>query len=93
MRLDEVPTPQEDRVRFLTTTGAQLASFGKVDEGIGFLEKAAEARAGQRRIVRLAWRGDVPERPGSGRSLLKQSISAGTRLVRPMWFWRITTWR
>jgi tetratricopeptide (TPR) repeat protein len=82
-RLDEVPTPQEDRVRFLMTAGAQLASFGKVGEGIGFLEQALKLEPGNAEL--LGWLGEALYQKDRDRAvtLLKQSISAGTRLVRP----------
>ena len=36
-RLDDEPTPHEERVRFLTAAGAQLGSLGYPDEGVSFL--------------------------------------------------------
>jgi len=82
-RLDEAETRQEGRVRFLMTTGAQLASFGQVDEAIGFLEQALQTEPKNAEI--LSWLGEAIYQKDRERavSLLKQSIAAGTRLVRP----------
>ncbi|MGL4551982.1 MAG: tetratricopeptide repeat protein [Gemmataceae bacterium] len=82
-RLDALETPPEDRVRFLTTAGAQLASFGKVDEGIGFLERALAIEPDNAEL--LGWLGEAvyPKDRDRAVALLQQSIEAGTRLVRP----------
>jgi tetratricopeptide (TPR) repeat protein len=82
-RLDEAATPQEDRVRFLMTIGAQLASFGKVNEGISFLEQALKIEPDNAELI--GWLGEAMYQSDRDRAvtLLKQSIAAGTRLVRP----------
>ena len=61
-RLDEAATPQGDRVRFLTTTGAQLASFGYTDEGISYLEQALALDPENAELPGWARRGGVRER-------------------------------
>lgn len=82
-RLDEAKTQREERVRFLMTTGAQLSSFGFVDEGIGYLEQALAVEPGNPEL--LSWLGEAVYQKDRDRavSLLLQSIDAGTRLVRP----------
>lgn len=82
-RLDEASTPLEDRVRFLTTTGSQLVSFGKVEEGLGFLEQGLKLDPDSPEL--LGWFGEALYDRDRDRAvdLLKRSISAGTQLVRP----------
>lgn len=82
-RLDEAAPQQEVRVRFLMVAGAQLASFGQVDEGIGFLDQALKIEPNNAEL--LSWLGEALYQKDRDRavSLLKQSIAAGTRLVRP----------
>jgi len=82
-RLDESKTQHEERIRFLMTTGAQFTSFGFVDEGIEYLEKALALEPDSPEL--LSWLGEAyyQKDRDKGVSLLLRSIKARTRLVRP----------
>jgi tetratricopeptide (TPR) repeat protein len=82
-RLDEAPMEKEDRIRFLMTVGAQLSSFGHIDEGVGFLEQALKVDPDNAELI--GWLGESLYTKDRKRAiqLLKRSIRAGTRLVRP----------
>jgi tetratricopeptide (TPR) repeat protein len=82
-RLDDEPTPHEERVRFLTAAGAQLGSFGFGEEGVGYLERALKLEPENAEL--LGWMGEAiyPKDRGRAVEMFKQSIALGTRLVRP----------
>jgi tetratricopeptide (TPR) repeat protein len=82
-RLDDEPTPQEDRVLFCTLVGAQLMTFGFVDDSIRFLESGLELEPENAEL--LGWLGEALYARDRERAveLFKRSMLGGTRLLRP----------
>jgi tetratricopeptide (TPR) repeat protein len=82
-RLDDEPTPQEDRVLFCSLVGAQLMSFGFVGDSIRFLERGLQLEPENAEL--LGWLGEAVYARDRAWAveLFKRSILAKTRLVRP----------
>ncbi len=82
-RLDDEPTPREDQVLFFSLVGAQLMAFGLVDDSIKFLEQGLQLEPENADL--LAWLGEALYNKDRTKAveLLNQSISSGTKLVRP----------
>lgn len=82
-RLDDEPTPHEDRVTFYSLAGAQLMSFGFVDDGIKYLDEGLKLEPENAEL--LGWLGEAVygQDRKRGVELFKRSILGRTRLVRP----------